>query len=73
AFIILPVRRLGREGVPTGNRWRYFLYFASLGIGFMFVEIALMQKFVLFLGNPTYSLSVVLAGMLVWINLPSRS
>jgi hypothetical protein len=69
ALIILPIRRLERQGVHTERRLRYFLYFAALGMGFMFIEISLMQKFVLFLGNPTYSLSVVLAGMLVFSGL----
>jgi hypothetical protein len=40
-------------------------YFAFLGVGFMFVEIPLLQKFMLFLGHPTYSLSVVLFSLLV--------
>ena len=44
---------------------RTFCYFAALGTGFMFVEISLMQKFVLFLGHPSYALSVVLASLLV--------
>jgi hypothetical protein len=40
-------------------------YFAFLGLGFMFVEIPLLQKFMLVLGHPTYSLSVVLFSLLV--------
>jgi hypothetical protein len=63
-LIFLPLRRLRRQRVATPRRLRVFLYFAALGIGFMFVEIGLMQKFVLFLGHPTWSLSVVLSGML---------
>jgi hypothetical protein len=35
----------------------------------MLVEISLMQRFILFLGHPTYSLSVVLAGMLAFSGL----
>ena len=53
--------------------WRAFprkggsaLYFASIGFGFMFFEIALIQRLVLFLGFPTYSLSVTLASVLIF-------
>ncbi|MGD2248753.1 MAG: hypothetical protein PVF58_10140 [Candidatus Methanofastidiosia archaeon] len=42
------------------------LYFAFLGLGFMFVEIPLLQRFMLVLGHPTYSLSVVLFSLLVF-------
>ena len=35
------------------------LYFVALGLGYILVEIALIQRFVLFLGHPTYALTVV--------------
>ena len=41
-------------------------YFAALGLGFMFFEITLIQKLVLFLGYPTYSLTVTLASILIF-------
>jgi hypothetical protein len=40
-------------------------YFAAIGLGFMLLEVVLVQRFVLFLGFPTYALSVVLASLLV--------
>ncbi|MFP6623179.1 MAG: hypothetical protein VCC20_06860 [Myxococcota bacterium] len=40
-------------------------YFAAIGLGFMLLEVVLVQRFVLFLGFPTYALSVVLAALLV--------
>lgn len=40
-------------------------YFASLGAGFMLVEIALVQRMHVVLGHPTYALVVVLASLLV--------
>jgi hypothetical protein len=40
-------------------------YFALLGLGFMCVEIPLMQKFTLYLGHPTYAISVVLFSLLI--------
>ena len=65
-LILLPLRRLKKLGEATPHRWRTFLYFSALGLGFMFVEIGLMQRFILFLGHPTLSLSVVLSGMLAF-------
>ncbi len=64
ALIFLPLRKLARQGVRTKGSMRYFAYFAALGMGFMFLEITLMQKLVIFLGHPTYALTVVLASLL---------
>ena len=36
------------------------IYFCSIGLGFMLVEIALMQRLSVFLGHPIYSMTVVL-------------
>ncbi len=40
-------------------------YFAAIGLGFMFVEVALVQRMLILLGHPTYSLSVVLFVLLL--------
>ena len=42
----------------------YLLYFASIGAGFIIVEVAMIQKFILFLGHPVFALSVVLFSLL---------
>jgi hypothetical protein len=52
---------LMRESAPSGAAT---FYFALIGVGYILVEIVLIQHFVLFLGFPTYALSVVLAGLL---------
>jgi uncharacterized membrane protein YhdT len=49
-----------RKGVRT-----FLLYFLLIGAGYILVEVALIQKFVLFLGHPTYALTVVIFSMLV--------
>ena len=39
-------------------------YFALLGLGFIIIEISLLQRFILFLGHPSYALTVVLFTLL---------
>jgi hypothetical protein len=46
-------------------------YFAAIGVGFLVLEVVLIQRFVLFLGFPTYALSVVLFALLVFTGLGS--
>lgn len=41
------------------------VYFAALGVGFMCFEVTMIQRFTLFLGYPTYSLTVTLFALLV--------
>jgi hypothetical protein len=41
------------------------VYFAAIGLGFMLIEISQMQRLIIFLGHPTYGLSVVLFAMLL--------
>ncbi len=62
--IVLPLRWLDatRRGTPLG----IVAYFSALGLGFILLEISLLQRFALFLGFPTYSLSVVLFSLLVF-------
>jgi hypothetical protein len=64
----LPLISVDRSRRPLG---RPLIYFAAIGVGFMLVEISLVQRFVLFLGYPTYSLSVVLFSLLVSTGLGS--
>lgn len=40
-------------------------YFSIIGLGFMLIEISLIQKFTLFLGQPTVAISVLLFSMLL--------
>ena len=43
----------------------FLMYFLCLGAGYILIQVALIQKFVLFLGHPTYALTVVIFAMLV--------
>ncbi len=68
-LIVLPLVRRG--GLPRRGSLSYLTYFAGLGLGFIFVEIAAMQKLTLFLGQPVYSLTVTLFSLLVFTGLGS--
>jgi hypothetical protein len=47
------------------------VYFAALGFGFLFIEIPLVQRLILFLGRPVYALAAVLFGLLMFSGLGS--
>jgi len=47
------------------------LYFLSIGLAFMFMEIAFIQKFILFLAHPLYAVAVVLCAFLVFAAMGS--
>jgi spermidine synthase len=70
-LIILPLLIRQRQAAVHEPRLRIGLYFLLLGLGFLFVEVAFIQKFVLFLGHPLYAISVVLCGFLVFAGLGS--
>ena len=73
AFILGPLA-VARSGVlATGTRTKLagLLYFAGLGAGFIILEVALVQKCILFLGHPVYSLAVVLFSLLGFSGLGS--
>ena len=47
------------------------LYFIGIGLGFMLAEMGMMQQLSIFLGQPIYSLAVVLAGLILFAGLGS--
>ena len=68
-FIVGPLL-LG--GTAPGAGWPAWLaYFGTLGAGFMLLEVALLQRFVLLLGHPVYSLTVTLFSLLLGTGLGS--
>jgi spermidine synthase len=56
-FLILP---LALKGGKARQSPLPLLYFIAVGLGYIMVEIAFIQRFVLFLGHPTYALTVVI-------------
>jgi predicted membrane-bound spermidine synthase len=61
--------RLPRQ---PGIRW-FLTYFLFIGAGYILIEVGLIQKFVLFLGHPTYALTVVIFSMLISSGLGSAA
>jgi len=74
--VVVPLVLSGRarsnlRGSGQRGTVQYFTYFMAIGLGFMFVEISQMQRLMVFLGHPTYALSVVLLTLLVGSGLGS--
>jgi len=73
-LILLPLAVLRRRTANTdaaASRWRLAGYFFAIGLAFLFIEIAFMQKFILFLHHPLYAVATVLAAFLVFAGLGS--
>jgi hypothetical protein len=68
AGLLVPLR-LSRSGERP--KVTSLLYFVAIGLGFLLLESVLIQRFVLFLGFPTYALSVVLFALLVFTGVGS--
>lgn len=68
---LLPLWFLPSRSTSVPFRWRAAGLFAATALGFMAIEVALLQKFGLFLGHPNYSLSVVLAALLFFSGVGS--
>lgn len=70
-FIFLP---LILKRLPVSKRKikiPFLLYFASLGLGYMLLEISFIQKFILYLTNPAYSTSIIIFSFLFFSGLGS--
>jgi len=70
--ILWPARRWARlqQGSPHAPAGA-ILYFMGIGLGFMLAEMGMMQQLSIFLGQPIYSLVVVLAGLILSAGLGS--
>ncbi|HEY5683532.1 MAG TPA: hypothetical protein VIR61_07660, partial [Sulfuricaulis sp.] len=73
-LILLPLllsRRLLHNKKENISRSRISGYFLALGLAFLFVEIAFIQKFILFLHHPLYATAMVLASFLLFAGIGS--
>ena len=73
AVMLLPLvapRRIGTKGAPVG---RAIVYFPALGLGYLFIEIALIGEASLYLDDVTTAFALVLSGMLIFSGLGSMA
>jgi len=61
-LILLPLTRLPKG---SGKHWQVLIYFGGLGVGYMWTELALIHRFVLYLGHPVYATALVVAVLLI--------
>jgi hypothetical protein len=71
-LIFLPLwpRRTVLRGAP--GKGRVMLYFFLLGTGFMLLEMGFLQKLILYLAHPIYSVAAVIAAFLVFAGMGSQ-
>ena len=74
-LILLPLaifRRKEKVVQDTVSHLRVVLYFFAIGLAFLFIEIAFIQKFILFLHHPIYAISVTVTAFLVFAGIGSH-
>jgi hypothetical protein len=71
-LILLPATLLGRTQSESKPSQSILEYFGLIGLGFMLVEIPLMQRFILFLGHPAYAVTGVLFSLLAFSAVGSQ-
>lgn len=73
AFLLIILPLLFRRAYYAGssNKLPTLIYFFSIGTGFMFIEITLIQTFTKFLGDPIYSVAAILSSILVFSGIGS--
>ncbi|NOY64255.1 MAG: hypothetical protein GXO97_02475, partial [Nitrospirae bacterium] len=62
---LLPLLKRGGSPFRKGKTIPFFVYFSSLGMGYMFVEIGLIQKLIYPLEHPTLSFSTVVSAVVI--------
>jgi hypothetical protein len=63
-LFFFPLRKLSLKSTDN-NQLRQMIFVAAIGIGFMLIELPVIQKFILFLGHPSYATTVVLSSLLL--------
>jgi len=69
-LILLPLK-LMRAKIKIQSDYKFLIYFLALGFGFFLIELPFIQRFILILGRPAYSLSVILFSLLLSAGLGS--
>ena len=65
SVIFVPLVMSGLPRMRASSFALSIWYFAAIGLGFMFVQIAIMQRFSVYLGHPTYAVVVILFSMIL--------
>jgi hypothetical protein len=65
ALILLPLFTQNKRRIHSNiNSLTVFFYFGLIGMSFIFLEITFIQKFILFLGHPLYSMALIIFALL---------
>jgi hypothetical protein len=70
AFILFPLLRTTRRSAHRGMS-AFYVYFAGIGLAFLLIEVSQLQRLGVFLGHPTYGLTVVLFSVLLFSGIGS--
>lgn len=72
-LILLPLLRYrgAEKQMISANKTKVLLYFFALGLGFLFVEIYFIQRFILFLSHPLITVAIVLSSFLIFAGFGS--
>jgi spermidine synthase len=70
-LVLLPLIIARKDTGKPKNHFFVFIYFMTIGFGFMLLEMSIVQKFVLFLGSPIYSMAVTIPAILIFAGIGS--
>ncbi len=70
-LVLAPLLVFARRGLRTRGKLGFIAFFLAIGLGYILIEISFVQQFVLFLGYPTYALTVVLFSLLTYSGIGS--
>jgi len=71
-LILLPLFFVRTEmKQDPGRRWKIVIYYLAIGLAFLFIELAFIQKFTLILSQPLYAVAVALSAFLIFSGLGS--
>ena len=76
ALFFAPFLFGGRAGKRIGAGWRFWggsIYFISIGVGFMLIELSWLQRLILYLGHPSHATTVGVGAMLAGAGLGSMA
>jgi spermidine synthase len=71
-IILIPIIGCGRTFMRQSGKLSTVVYFSMLGLGFMLVEISVIQKLTLVIANPLISVAIVISSILIFSGIGSR-